>query len=204
VLAISCLLSLSVSALASTWNLVDNIGFTTNPDGAWTYGWKAGYGSALNAYPNVADFGVGPSWYGLSYLPTVCLFRVNNYGVHVGEVSLHPGSGEEPSCVRWTAPADTQFVIGGHFGAGDTAWMDAYIYHNGTPIWSALDFSTDRPFAFTETVAAGDTLDFMVGGGYICGNTPLDINIASIPEPGTAALFGLGLVLIVVKRRRPH
>jgi hypothetical protein len=204
VFAVPCLLSLSVSALASTWNLVDDIGFTTNPNGVWTYAWKAGYGSPLNAYTNVGDFGTGPAWYGLDPLPTVCLFTVARHGVQVGEVALHPGSGWQPSCVRWTAPADAQFVIGGHFGAGDTAWMDAYIYHNGTPVWSALDFRFDRPFAFTETVAAGDTLDFMVGGGYESGNTPLDINIASIPEPGTAALFGLGLVLVAVKRRRPH
>ena len=68
--------------------------------------------------------------------------------------------------------------LSGIFGAGDDgAMMDVYIQHNGATIWSAMDLASDQSFSIDLAVSAGDVIDWLVTGGWCCGNTPIDIKI---------------------------
>jgi hypothetical protein len=56
----------------------------------------------------------------------------------------------------------------------------------GEALWQAID---SGEFEMLETVAAGDTVDFVVYGGYYSGNTPLEANISFTPLGSGAILL---------------
>jgi hypothetical protein len=96
-------------------------------------------------------------------------------GVPTGWLSLHPGPGEQPSVLRWTAPIVGNIHITGQFLAGDTGIMDVAVRYNNQNLWTATDSGS---FNLNIKVNAGDTIDFVVYGGYGWGNTPISAIIS--------------------------
>lgn len=210
VLIAAALLSfgLCASAQATTWNLAGDFSASTNPNGAWTYGYEQSFNSTIITYSN-------PAWNDPTnnYLGTPALWKntgsTTAYGVAPGEVSLHPGSHGEFSIARWTSSITGYVDLTGYFGAGDIHPMSYYITKNsGLTLFSDPNDINTKSFSLSTLVGIGDTIDFMVGvgphGDYYYGNTPVSANIAPVPEPGTMVLLGMGVFGVAVygKRRK--
>lgn len=128
-------------------------------------------------------------------------------------LDMHPSSTGEDSVVRWTSPGTGSIVISGLFQGLDFAGpttTDAHILLNGIAIFDANinSYGVAVPFNLVEAVSAGDTIDFAVGfgsdGGYSFDSTGLQgtIDLSTVPEPGTLALLGSGLVGVMAMVRR--
>ena len=151
-----------------------------NPNGVWSYGWMpVGFGE-LTLYVNHGVFGGNPQWYGWNgdHTPAVWRNLQNSWmnGVAPGQLSLHPGPGTEPSVVRWTAPEGLNgpAQIVGRFFAGDGGAMRVGVRINGSLEWNAIDAGA---FDLTWLIHSGDTIEFVVYGGYWYGNTPLEAEV---------------------------
>jgi len=183
-----------------------------NPNGVWSYGWMPTDFSSFNLYTgkhmndNVpSGSNSNPQWFReppyVDYTP--CIWRNDNnftwYGVGAGQISLHPSSSGEASVLRWTAQFNGEYDINGKFLNDDIYTMQVGIRQGSSWLWDTYD-----AFALNRSFVTGESIDFLVYGGYYGGNTPLDLIISShtdpIPEPSTCLLllFGmLGMVSII-------
>ena len=86
-----------------------------------------------------------------------------------GALFLHPGPAGQRSVLRWIAPTAGTFQVTGVAGrqnAGTTTDIRILKNATGTPLLSGnIDATSEQPFNFTVTVAAGDSLDFSLGWG---------------------------------------
>ena len=104
-----------------------------------------------------------------------------------GQLAFHPGPKNEYSVVRWTAPAALRAAVSARFtGIAEKATTDVHVLRNGRPLFDALlnlkGTGNQSRFTGSVTVAAGDTLDFVVGSGnesYGGDSTALDVAIRS-------------------------
>jgi hypothetical protein len=130
------------------------------------------------------------------------------------ELSLNPSS-TLFSVVRWTAPSTGVWSITGFFRAIDqmmalpTQGSDVHVVVNGTTVFSAGAFTylLQQPINLTETLLAGQTIDFAVGNGGNFLNAPhqfvgLTTAINAAPEPSSVILIGIGSALLVAVRKR--
>ncbi|MGD0972351.1 MAG: hypothetical protein ABSA04_13340 [Desulfobaccales bacterium] len=202
------------AAAVTTWDVTTDFSATSDPNGAWSYGYEATGAGPLTLFtlsgnaPNAGD-----GWYLPNPLQVPSLWKNNSsstqYGVLPGEVSLQPAYGDTALVVaRWTSPITGSVTLSGSFGAGDQGLMDYYIYENGANIFTFI--STALTGNVTESfnlgplaVIPGTTIDFAVGpgpNGYGYGNTPLDATI--VPIPGALWLLGSGLAGLGLLRRK--
>jgi hypothetical protein len=173
-----------------------------NPNGAWTYGYAGG--GTFNTYTTTVTNGNGFGWFGyLAGDGTPAIWKNTSgttlNGVADGQVSLHPGPGNQASIARWTATTAETITLNGQFFTGDSGAMLVGIFQNATynaggqPTSTAL-WSNYSPFNLSVAVLPGDTIDFDVYGAYFSGNTPLSATIsdssAAIPEPSSLIVFG--------------
>lgn len=178
-----------------TWNpATDFFATTTNPNGVWTYGWMDTGFKTFTPYVNKH---VNPSgysnWYGWAGDETPAVgfngqsVPLNN--VPAGAMLLHPGNGNEPSVLRWTAPFAATIRAVGQFYAGDGGVMQVAVRHNDSALFTASDAGV---FDLPVTVAAGDRIDFAVYGGYGFGSTGLQVALTAtaIPLPLTTGDTG--------------
>jgi Glycosyl hydrolases family 2, TIM barrel domain/Glycosyl hydrolases family 2, sugar binding domain/Glycosyl hydrolases family 2 len=104
-----------------------------------------------------------------------------------GWLALHPGALGEYSTVRWTARAPGKVEVDAAFtGIADRATTDVHVLHDGKPLLDGWINLRDRPnqasFRGTVAVAAGDTLDCVVGygnGSYGADSTALAFRVRS-------------------------
>lgn len=87
-----------------------------------------------------------------------------------GHLAMHPGPKNENSVVRWTAPADGEIEVSVQFrGLAECATTDVRVLHKGQELFQALLNINGSPneakFEKRVAVAAGDTLDCVVGFG---------------------------------------
>lgn len=86
-----------------------------------------------------------------------------------GALFLHPGPAGQRSVLRWIAPTAGTFQVtgvAGRQGSGTTTDIRILKNATGTPLLSGnIDATSEQPFNFTVTVAAGDSLDFSLGWG---------------------------------------
>jgi hypothetical protein len=145
-----------------------------NPNGVWSYGWMPTDFSSFNLYTNYNSF----QWYGWGSDNSPCIW-INtgglSYGVPTGWLSLHPGNGNQPSVLRWTAPVAGNVTVTGEFLAGDGGTMQVAVRLDNQPWWQATDSGS---FDLITNVASGTTIDFAVYGGYGFGNTPISATIS--------------------------
>jgi hypothetical protein len=117
-------------------------------------------------------------WYGPQGGDRTPSIWINNgdpaYGVPTGWLSLHPGPDMEPSVLRWTAPIAGNIHVTGQFLTGDGGIMKVAVRHKNEMIWTATDSGS---FDLETKVATGETIDFVVYGGYGFGNTPVSAAI---------------------------
>lgn len=89
------------------------------------------------------------------------------------QFGMGPGSGDQYSVLRWTAPVAGQYAVSGSFAGADTrpTSVDVHIFHNSselTPVAKRYVGSyRGDGVSHTQviTVAANDTVDFLVGSG---------------------------------------
>ena len=171
---------LPTQSQATVWDAASDFTLltTANPNGVWSYGYDpaSAVGYQFKAF-NQFSAAVGSSiiWVDGSYvtLNTPSLYKnlssSSVVGILPGQISLHPGptSNGDAAILRFTAPATGSYGVNAQFFAGDTSETDARVVLNGN-FNSALQFfgvtSTNPIFsAGALALAAGDTLDFVVG-----------------------------------------
>ncbi|HPY29322.1 MAG TPA: CARDB domain-containing protein [Verrucomicrobiota bacterium] len=148
-----------------------------NPNGTWSYGWTPTDFSTFHLDTYAAQQALGPAWWRAADVAPQVWKNTSSgtaYGVPSGWLSLHPGGGGIPSLIRWTAPAAGIARAVGQFLPGDSGAMQVAVRLHGQPWWNATDAGS---FDLSAPVAAGDTIDFAVYGGYMFGNTPVEANI---------------------------
>ncbi|MEK6643662.1 MAG: lectin-like protein [Planctomycetota bacterium] len=196
---------------ACDWNAATDFSSVSNPTGPWSYGSRASLNDAsLAVYssfttslpfsqsgplsiwyiPDVSPFGV-PFVLKNESATNVTIDSFPQVIVPAGRMMLHPGPSaadegvDSFSVVRWTAPVAGTFQVSATFYGMDIGDTDVHIVHNGTSIFDDVrsGVGDNRSFAGTVTVAAGDTLDFVVGrnGDESFDSTGLDVCIA-VPQ----------------------
>jgi len=167
----------------STWSVRNDFSTTSNPNGPWSYGWTPdGNPAAFTRYPSRVQKPGLAGWQDARDSQCIWINHSNAmlHGARPGEVSIHPGSNQEHSVVRWKAPRSCTIIVKGAFGSGDAGAMDVRVRHNATQLFLASDTSKDEPFLFELYVQQDDTVDFDVGcgrGGWLFGTTPIDAEI---------------------------
>lgn len=166
---------------------------TSNPNGAWTYGYSLGDPTAKDAGALVVFSDVAtnppeyPRWYDATnvVLDAPSVWRndsnADRYGVASGEVAMHPGNAGEFAVIRWTAPVAGTYSVMVQFKTGDTGDTNGLLLHDGVALVTEDSTSTDAVHELDVTLAAGDHLDVAVGpkGSYLSDTTPVHFTIQS-------------------------
>jgi len=117
------------------------------------------------------------------------IFVCGTLRVPTDAIYLHPGPDGSRAVLRWRAPSDGTYQVGGVFqGLDSTGSRDVYIFVNGTAIWATTPIVNgleQKPFDLTVPMLAGEFIDFHVGanGGSNYDATGLSV---SIRQPVTA------------------
>ena len=187
------------STCGSAYNAVSDFSKTSNPNGAWSYGWEPSLGGAftLNSgerspYPGL-DTWEGPDNGGDFNLPFVSfnhsgltLDHASGISQPANMLNLHPSFTGKFSVLRWTAPSSGSMHVVGLFKGIDTrnTTTDVHVLQNSaTSLVSANinGFGSQSAFDFTRDLAVGETLDFVVGwgsnGNYNADSTGLAVTI---------------------------
>jgi len=204
---------------------------TSNPNGAWRYGWSTTTGSGFNLDTTQAVVSSLNVWEGIpgsdgfgnpsiSFNPTVNPIVLSGTSWEPDRVVFHPGRAGQNAVIRWTAVAAGMIDIDVSFQGRDSvtgATTDVHVLHNISPLFSGLvtGFGPGSGPTFSDTlpVLPGDTIDFTVGWGVnetpLSDSTQLDARIeftaAAVPEPTSVALLAvgsMGLIVLPWLRRR--
>lgn len=191
----------------------------------FTYGYTATLGGTFNPY-TVIDTTSHPGVTALlrngTFTPDPPYAAYNTTGapLNIGlsflipddELDLHPGSLGEDTVVRFTAPSAGDYSAIGEFTGLDSASTDVHVLHNGVSLYDGNVSGSGSVQAYNvlATLAAGDTLDFVVGygnGTYFNDSTGLEGVVSSdavvaTPEPGSLLILGTGLTALAGVRRR--
>ncbi|MEQ1642928.1 MAG: LamG-like jellyroll fold domain-containing protein [Pyrinomonadaceae bacterium] len=194
---------------ATDWNAVRDFNGVSNDAGqTWNYGRTAvdGTGFTLITSPvsvfggNARAYDHPPTSQGIVKNTTNADITYNICTRQQSDViGMFPGGSGEKSVVRWTAPATGLYMVSGKFQDIDNTTSDVSIVLNGnqaSPLFS--DTINDggcnatnvvKPYSFTQSLNAGDTLDFRVGRGtndFTFDGTGLAVNIATVVATPTS------------------
>jgi hypothetical protein len=216
--------STDVSAQAASWDAADDFSATSNPNGAWSYGWSVSRGSAFNVDTVATTVSGLNVWTNSSTQiePDVAFNgtsgTINSSGTNpipAGSLAFHPGPSGENAIVRWTAPSTGSYDIAATFTGRDNfgpTTTDVAVLSNGTQLWAgevSAYLATQSIPAARLNLNAGDTIDFTVGygidGTYSYDTTGLSAGISlvdttppvvSIATPVQGATYTLGQTVI--------
>jgi uncharacterized protein (TIGR03437 family) len=186
----------------STYNAATDFSLSSNPNGVWSYlssgsllpspviggGATAGWNEWWDgkAVPNSADIGANVSGKTLTISNTVVM--------PTNVLQMDPEATSNVA-VRFTAPASGTYSIIGNFLGIDTSQKlhPVEIMHNGVAIFTNTIsvFNQNDAFNLTETLSAGDFIDFVNGTGSTYENlsTGLSVTIStSVPLPTVTAV----------------
>jgi len=203
---------------AVSYNATTDFSLTNgNPNGVWTYGYMDDQFATFHAFTSTFT-GVFKQWYtpGLSsdQTPNVSYNYQSTYfyGVAPGQITLHPGPNayNNVAVLRFTAQISGDYSIVGQFFTGDSKPIHIGVRKESEWLWNGVDAGA---FSLSESLIAGETVDFVVYLGYSHGNTPLELLIStnssvtdpepvSTPEPASMLLFAVGLAGLGVMRRK--
>ncbi|HXI83711.1 MAG TPA: hypothetical protein VNL17_06435 [Verrucomicrobiae bacterium] len=202
---------LARSSAAQSYNAATDFSAVNNPNGAWSYGWSYGVGSTFSLDPVNTNswFGSGLSgWLGdpgnndgrpfILHNGTANPITIANTTYQPGQLAEEGGESNRVSIIRWTASSSGTFTLAATFSGlssvGDSS--DVHVLHNGTSIFNSTVFGSPSPTSYsgTQSILAGDTIDFVVGNG---GNGAFEdttgLSATIVPEPGSFGLVGMGL-----------
>jgi hypothetical protein len=182
------------------YDAVRDFSITSNPNGVWSYGWKTGQTPftlytvtdttsvpGMSAWLKSGSYPEDPTLAHNDTQQTICdlTFCVPPKLLH-----LHPSINNEMSVIRWTAPSAGQFVIYGIVAGLDWAGpttTDLRVIRDDTQHLMIIKVdSYASPFTFhsTQTLAAGETIDFMVDYGsnhnYYYDSTGVEFAVAKL------------------------
>ncbi len=183
--------SAEVSSLATPdgGDATSDFSVAQNPNGVWSYGYRATAGAAFKLYPthDQTSGNVG-TWYDATIPDTWHTPQVS-HSAGSPLIHMHPGPQGQATIMRWTAPTATTVNISGRFENMNSATTDVHVVHNSSAALfdGAINVQGSvAPFSIRKTVAAGDTLDFVVGwgsnGNYNSDSTGLALVIALDPS----------------------
>lgn len=204
----------------SHYDNANNFSTAQNPNGVWSYGYSYAVGGEFNAFATSASASNGlQTWFTLN-LPDIGTLVYHNASLNplslstatvAGlEAGFHPGI-ESLAIYRFTAPSAGTYNVEASFFTHDSSatGVDVYVLKNGGTSLFAAPLAHSGAYTFTfwsggVTLAAGGTLDFVVGsaGNYLHDATGLGVQIAAVPEPQTYALLGIGLGIVGIAARR--
>lgn len=167
---------------------------TSNPSGAWTYGYVRGAPGAdageLVVFSTATEGGSGvTAWLdptnAVLNAPSIFLndSSASINGVAPGEAALHPGQAGEYAIARWTAPAAGTYSVEVQFKEGDIGDTNGLLVHNGAVLVTEDSTATNALHTLSVVMSAGDTLDVAVGnkGDFLYDTTPVIFKIRTSP-----------------------
>lgn len=197
----ACFATVSVFALASgtTFDAAADFSPSSNPAGAWSYGWSTARGTDFNLYGTSEQRSGLDEWAAVANgLPALChngtAGTINPAGTNpipAGALCLHPGPGGENSILRWTAPSTGLYRVAATFEGLDTqgTTTDVAVLHGATQLFSGdvTGYLSTQSFTGDVSVIAGETIDFTVGfgsdGNYSFDTTGLSVTIVTDTTP---------------------
>lgn len=226
-LAISLSLSyLVASASAQVYRAELDFSATSNPNGAWSYGYKTTLTGSFLPMQKATSSVAGLEGWNIngSDMITTAPFVMHNFtsgvvnttSVHMPNnmLNLHPGPLGQYSVVRWTAPASGGvFDLNGFFqGIDDNTTSSVHVVlGSGAQLYTSdvTGFNNLKTFGLSHYFNPGDTVDFSVGVGsnstYFSDSTGFDVQIQqAIPETSSASylLCALALIPAILRQRR--
>lgn len=196
---------------------VANLATATNPNGAWSYGYRAtldGPGLTLmtdkfqdTTVSLTGDGGWrGPFTPGGGFLFPNVIYRASiadalRVNPPVGTAGATPSPAN--LVIRWTAPSAGTFDLSTTFayvGNGSGDGIQGYVYRGTTQLFDSGVLSTNPSVSsqssasFTSpplALSSGESIDFVVNRGGAGENDQTNFNaVISVPEPSLAALLG--------------
>jgi hypothetical protein len=171
--------SQSFEVIAKTWNAVQDFSTaSSNPNGAWSYGWAPSFGGAFSLMTSNQDCqqtGI-ECWWNTLPGPNTATVSWNSTADTMLYISvilptsvLWLGAQANAVITRWTAPYAGNYSIIGSFEANDTyeSKVKVGILKDGSTFLLADNFSSfgnTKSFALSNIpLAAGTTIDFELG-----------------------------------------
>lgn len=215
-------IALSSSSLAAVvFDAAEDYSATSNPNGAWSYGYSTAANPGVFVTHDTTHYPVaGVNFWSSSSLADNPSVSKNTTNAAVSsstaiwqpyQLALHPGLAGEFSIVRFTAPMTCSYNLEGAFSGMDVlgATTEVTVLLNGVSWFSdELNYNGNgntASFLGSVTMNAGDTLDFRVGAGieeYFFDTTGLEAIVVCVPEPSSALLSAAAAGLLVLRRRR--
>lgn len=193
---------------------VANLATATNPNGAWSYGYRAtldGPGLTLMTDKFQDTLPGDGGWRGPFTPPGGFLFPNVIYRASIADaLRVNPPvgtAGATPSpanlVIRWTAPSAGTFDLSTTFayvGNGSGDGIQGYVYRGTTQLFDSGVLSTNPSVSsqssasFTSpplALSSGESIDFVVNRRVAGENDQTNFNaVISVPEPSLAALLG--------------
>ena len=156
-LVLVSVLLLSSAAMAETWDLVDDFSSTTNPSGAWSYGYIDG-----GVYTNLPEFiagteptgnnfaawrNSGGDWDSKGNIQKILdgnPFELYTSYRYPGEMACGPSSTGLQTTVRWTCPTDGVYPV-------SLEWVGLSTKAGGTTV--GCTFAVNGSVEFSEQLA---------------------------------------------------
>jgi len=213
---------------ANTWDATRDFG-PSNPNGAWSYGYGT-TGTSFTQYslwdPECGGVNGNICWHATGFYLVLPDVGFNNTGHYFDwqtvvfppdTLFVHPYTGQD-TIVRWTAPADGTYNIGGFFDILDIdpTGIIGLVYENGTQLYSRelLGPPAQFPdkvggredFSFPAlNLKAGDVISFGVNddNDFYYDTSGFNATITLVPEPGSLlfAVSGLSTACGFMRRK---
>lgn len=192
--------NVAVSVVLQPYNAAAQFSSSSNPNGAWSYGWSQSRGSAfkpdplpfslmgLNGWTSKCCEATEPDIY---HNPTdAAINPTGTAPIPAGALALRPGSDGQNAILRWTAPEDGHYAVKAVYSGLDSAPTDAQV----SILLSAVQLfssrvdghgpASNKEFSGTVPMLAGDTLEFVVApednGSYSHDTTTLSVVITPL------------------------